>query len=200
MDTAKLIVPGVFAILLGGACDPSLDPSSIATTQEMTETARLATEVGDIASSYGRAFSSTVDDYVECERLLGVYESRVRPSVDELVGAAPRMDRYMRMHGGDDEADAECAATMMAAELDHHHTYVCVTVGAVNRNAEARRHVVAMNRYSGRLFHRSNEIMMGLDLQNWIWDPVMSDCEGWDEGDVCLPMMGDECNGPIVGR
>lgn len=134
-----------------------------------------------------------------CKNIHDDYDAQVRPWVSQMVQMAGEMDGWMGNHGGGANADMRCAAATMMDDLDHHRSVACTLPDLAADQAEATRHVDAMNSYAGHLWHRCGEMLGGTNGGTCCnWEPMMNGCGSWS-ATCCSGMMRWGCCGGMMG-
>jgi hypothetical protein len=139
--------------------------SGVASTEVETFNA-AAQGVSTAAASYG-AQAAAMTSAATCNGAQTAYDSQVRPMIDQMRTMGPAMDGTMGSMGHRADADMECAANAMMAELDRHGAVACASVTDMTPNkAEAQQHVATMTQWANHQMARSNEMgsMMGMGM------------------------------------
>jgi hypothetical protein len=123
----------------------------------------LSQDVASAAASYGTQASGMASAGA-CSAAESTYDGQVRPVVTDLQGMGPAMDDRMGSMSRGSDADMDCAANAMMAELDRHRAAACASTTDMGPNrAEAQQHVAAMTQWANHEMARSAEMgdMMG---------------------------------------
>ncbi len=150
------------------------------TTEGIEDYQLLATQLEKKAIDY-RDDSAGVDSVVACERLRDEYTRQIRSQLSEMVDMSDAMDAYVAEHGGGDVTDLHCVSVNMMSELDHHLEQACVNWDADTYEEEITRHVETMLSYVDHTWERCDEMMAGIDSDDWQFAPMMSVCADFDE-------------------
>jgi hypothetical protein len=137
--------------------------SSGTTSPDPRRFSALSQQVATTAASYG-AQASGMASAAACSADESTYDGQVRPMVTELQGMGPAMDDRMGSMTRGSDADMDCAANAMLAELDRHRAAACGSPTDMGPNrAEAQQHVAAMTQWADHEMARSAEMgdMMG---------------------------------------
>lgn len=149
------------AVAVLAACGGSSSGAAAPDVQRFNSTSQ---RVAAAAASYG-AQAAGMTGTASCNAAETAYDGQVRPMVTDLQGMGPAMDDRMggMSHGSD--ADMDCAANAMMAELDRHRAAACASPSDMAPNqAEARQHVATMTQWADHEMARSAELggMMGM--------------------------------------
>ena len=145
------------------ACGGSTTALSTADIQAFN-TAGL--NVSTAAATYGSQ-AAAMTDSPSCSSAEAAYDSQVRPSVSQMQGLGTAMDEEMGSMGHMSDADMECAANAMMAELDRHKGVACASTTDMTPNkAEAQQHVTTMTQWANHQLSRSHDMgsMMGMGM------------------------------------
>ena len=116
------------------------------------------------AASYATQ-ATTMTSASSCSGIQGAYDSQVRPMVGSMQGMGPSMDEMMGSMNHMGDADMECGAYAMMAELDRHRAVACASSTDMAPNvAEARQHATTMTGWANHQEARAHELgsMMGM--------------------------------------
>lgn len=119
--------------------------------------------VASSAATYATQ-ANTMTSAASCSSLQGAYDSRVRPMVASMQGMGPAMDEMMGSMNRMSDADMECGAHAMMAELDRHRAMACASSADMAPNvAEANQHATTMTQWASHQGARAHEMgsMMG---------------------------------------
>jgi hypothetical protein len=151
------------AVVLAVAASACGGSSSAVTSADVQRFNSVSHDVASAATTYGTQ-ASGMTDAASCSSTQSAYDGRVRPMVGQLQRMGPGMDDKMAsMHQAPD-ADMECAANAMSAELDRHAGVACASATDMAPNRlEAQQHVAAMTAWADHEMARSAEMgtMMG---------------------------------------
>ena len=147
-------------VVIATACGSHVSPTDIQSFRSD------ALAVSAAASTYGNQ-AAQMQSVASCTTLHQGYDSQVRPMVGRMQSLAPNMDSMMgdEQHMGD--ADMDCAANAMMAELDAHRNAACASSSDMAQNvAEAQRHSGAMMQWAAHEADRSEELgsLMGMAM------------------------------------
>ncbi len=116
------------------------------------------------AASYATQ-ASTMTSASSCSSMQGAYDSQVRPMVATMQAMGASMDEMMGSMNHMADADMECGASAMMAELDRHRATACASPADMGPNvAEARQHAATMTEWADHQTARAHEMggMMGM--------------------------------------
>ncbi len=120
--------------------------------------------VASSATSYATQ-AATMTSATSCSSMQGAYDSQVRPMVASMQGMGPGMDEMMGSMNHMADADMECGANAMMAELDRHRAMACTSSTDMAPNVqEAGQHATAMTQWASHQVARAHEMgsMMGM--------------------------------------
>ncbi len=109
--------------------------------------------------------ATTMTSASSCAGMQGAYDAQVRPMVGAMQGMGPSMDEMMGSMNHMADADMECGANAMMAELDRHRAMACASSSDMAPNvAEAGQHAATMTRWADHQAARAHEMgsMMGM--------------------------------------
>ncbi len=152
-----VIVLGVAAAACGG---------SSVTTADVQKFNTLSQNVSSAAATYGTT-AAGMTGAPSCNDAENAYDAQVRPMIGQMQGMAGAMDDRMGSMGHMSDADMDCGANAMMAELDRHKAVACASSTDMAPNkAEAQQHVTAMTRWADHEMARSAEMgsMMGMGM------------------------------------
>jgi len=140
--------------------------SSGVTSADVQKLNALSQDVSAAATTYG-THAAAMTDTGSCSSAENTYDAQVRPMVGQIQGMGTAMDDEMGSMNHMSDADIECGAQAMMAELDRHKGVACASATDMAPNkAEAQQHVATMTQWANHEMVRSDEMgsMMGMGM------------------------------------
>ncbi len=110
------------------------------------------------AASYATQ-ATTMTSASSCSGMQAAYDSQVRPKVASLQEMGPSMDEMMGSMNHMADADMQCGANAMMAELDRHRATACASPTDMAPNvAEAQQHASTMIQWADHQSSRAHEM------------------------------------------
>ena len=155
---ARLLLLGIPVALAACGGTSGFDSSQVQALASASQA------VAASAQSYATQ-ATTMTSASSCAGMQGAYDSQVRPVVGSMQGMGPSMDEMMGSMNHMADADMDCGANAMMAELDRHRAVACSSPTDMAPNvAEARQHADAMTAWADHQAVRAHEMgsMMGM--------------------------------------
>ena len=136
------------------------------TTADVQRLNTLSQNVSSAVGTYGTQ-AATMTDSTSCNGAEITYDSHIRPMVSEIQGMGTAMDDKMGSLNHTSDADMECGANAMMAELDHHKTVACASATDMAPNkTEAQQHIANMTQWANHEMVRSDGMgsTMGMEM------------------------------------
>jgi hypothetical protein len=127
------------------------------TSSQLAALDQTAADISGSAASYLTA-AETMATPADCATAVQEYSSQVQPDVDRIATMSSQMDGALSSMGQGMGADMECGATVMQQELAHHRAVACTSPDMSTNQAEAARHVEAMQEYADHMRMRADEL------------------------------------------